>query len=168
MYAYNGWTDAVYNLKGTAFRISETAYNYMKKAVLACYIMSNRSNTGSNYYANSLSGRHPLDGGHVNQFSKAYLEKFIEIGTDIFGTEDTELTSAYNYFLLSNKYNAPEADYTGFYQFNYSPIGVYRGSDWVVTMPQQQGCGELRFIVVPVDLAVINHTEQWKLFIVVH
>ena len=134
MYAYNGWTDAVYNLKGTAFRISETAYNYMKKAVLACYIMSNRSNTGSNYYANSLSGRHPLDGGHVNQFSKAYLEKFIEIGTDIFGMEDTELTSAYNYFLLSDKYNAPEADYTGFYQFNYSPIGVYRGNDWVVTM----------------------------------
>lgn len=134
MYAYNGWTDAAHNLKGTSFRVSKAAYDYMKKAVLSCYIMSNRSNTDNNYYANSLSGRHPLDGGHVNQFKKSYLDKLIEIGIDIIGKEDTELTSAYNYFLMTDKYNAPEADYTGFYQFNYSPIGVYRGQDWVVTM----------------------------------
>lgn len=134
MYAYNGWTDAAYNLKGTAFRVSETAYGYMKKAVLACYTMGNRSNTGSNYYANSLSGRHPLDGGHINQYSRAYFEKLIEIGQDVLGTLDEELAAAYNYFLLTDKYDVPEADYAGFYQFNYSPIGVYRGEDWVVTM----------------------------------
>ncbi len=134
MYAYNGWMTAAYNLKGTAFRVSETAYNYMKKAVLTCYMMGNRSNTGSNYYANSLSGRHPLDGGHVNQFTKAYMEQLMEVGTDILGAQDNELAAAYNYFLLSNKYDVPEADYAGFYQFNYSPIGVYRGNDWVVTM----------------------------------
>lgn len=134
MYAYNGWMDAAYNLKGTSFRVSEAGYNNMKKAVLACYTMSNRSNTGSNYYANSLSGRHPLDGGHVNQFSAGYFAKLIEISADIFGTEDQEMAAAYNYFMLSDKYSAPEADYSGFYQFNYSPIGVYRGADWVVTM----------------------------------
>ena len=134
MYAYNGWMDAAYNLKGTTFRVSETAYNYMKKAVLTCYEMGNRSNTGSNYYANSLSGRHPLDGGHVNQFTRAYLEKLIEVSADVLGAQDNELAAAYNYFLMSDKYDVPAADYTGFYQFNYSPIGVYRSNDWVVTM----------------------------------
>lgn len=134
MYAYNGWMTAAYNLKGTAFRISETAYNYMKKAVLACYTMSNRSNTGNNYYANSLSGRHPLDGGHVNQFTRSYLEQLIEVGADVLGTQDNELAAAYNYFIMTDKYDVPAADYAGYYQFNYSPIGVYRGNDWVVTM----------------------------------
>ena len=134
MYAYNGWMDAAYNLKATPFRVSKTACDYIKKAVLTCYQMANRSNTGSNYYANSLSGRHPLDGGHVVQFSKAYFEKLIEVSTDVLGSQDSELASAYNYFLMSDKYDAPQADYAGFYQFNYSPIGVYRHADWVVTM----------------------------------
>lgn len=134
MYAYNGWMDAAYNLKGTSFRVSKTACEYIKKAVLTCYQMANRSNTGFNYYANSLSGRHPLDGGHIVQFSKAYFEKLIEVSTDVLGSQDSELASAYNYFLMSDKYDAPQADYAGFYQFNYSPIGVYRHADWVVTM----------------------------------
>lgn len=134
MYAYNGWMTAAYNLRGTAFRVSETAYNYMKNAVLTCYKMSNRSDTGTNYYANSLSGRHPLSGGNVNQFSKSYFDQLIEVSEDILGHQDTELASAYNYFFMSDKYSAPEADYSGYYQFNYSPIGVYRHDNWMVTM----------------------------------
>lgn len=134
MYCYLGWIDAAYNLKGTAFKVSPTAYSNMKNAVLATYKMSNRSSSGSNIYANSLAGRHPFDGGQINQVKKGYFERLIEIGLDSTGSEDTELEAAYNYFLLDKKYNVSEADYTGFYQFNYSPIGVYRGDDWVVTM----------------------------------
>ncbi|MGN0036122.1 MAG: polysaccharide lyase family 8 super-sandwich domain-containing protein [Bacteroidaceae bacterium] len=134
MYAYNGWIDAATNLKGTAFRVSPLAYERMKRCILAHYTMANRSSSGQNFYANSVSGRHPLSGGHIVQCSRQYLEQLIGVGTDVLGYEDQELTSAYNYFFLSDKYTAPEADYTGFHQFNYGQVGIYRGEDWVVTM----------------------------------
>lgn len=134
MYAYNGWMSAVYKLKGTEFRLSLQAYERLRKAVLSLYIMGNRASDG-NYYANSLSGRHPITGGNKNTFSKSLFEQLVEIGGDIQGKEiDEELASAYNYFFVSDKYTAPVVDYKGYYQFNYSPIGVYRQGDWVATM----------------------------------
>lgn len=134
MYAYNGWMTAAYSLKGTPFRVSATAYDYIKKAVLTCYKMGNRSNTGTNYYANSLSGRHPLSGGHINQFAKSYFDQLIEVSEDVLGHQDEELASAYNYFFMTDKYSAPAADYAGYYQFNYSPAGIYRHDNWIATM----------------------------------
>lgn len=131
MYAYSGWMTAISKLKGTPFRISEEAYNQFKKAVWAMYMMSNKMNL---YTANSLCGRHPIVGGNENQFSKALLELLIEVGGDILGKEkDDELASLYDYF-FGNKYDAPVVDFGGYYQFNYSPIGVYRRDNWTATM----------------------------------
>lgn len=144
MYAFNTWISTAAQLQGTPFRISEQAYSDMKRALLATYIMSNRSDTGQNLYANSLSGRHPFSGGQINQVKPAAFEKFIQVSADLNGgTPDPELAAAYNHFMLSDKYDVAEQDYSGFYQFNYSPIGVYRSQDWVVTMrcPTERAIG---------------------------
>ena len=92
-------------------------------------------NAGSLFTANSLSGRHPIVGGNVIQFTKADLDELILTGGDIYGTGiDETMAAAYNYFFNDTKYNVAAVDYEGFYQFNYSPIGVYRHNDWVATI----------------------------------
>jgi hypothetical protein len=47
---------------------------------------------------------------------------------------DEELAAMYNYFYKSNLYSVTPLNQEGFYQFNYSPAGVYRKNNWVVTM----------------------------------
>ena len=87
------------------------------------------------FYANSLAGRHPLYGLDVN-FSKALFRELVEIGGDIDGKEfDPELAAYYNAFFKTNHYKgiAPRK-LDGFYQFNYSPAGIYRQANWVATM----------------------------------
>ncbi len=134
MYTYNTWVDAIYRLKGTGYRISLDAYKRLRHAAMGYYIMSNKGASDGNYYANSLCGRHPFY-GIKNNFSRSSFEKLIEIGGDIQGKGiDEELAAAYNYFLSSDKYEVEPGNYDGFYQFNYSPIGVYRKDNWVVTM----------------------------------
>jgi len=136
MYVFNTWIDNIYNLKGTVFRLPEDAYERLKKAVITMHIMSTKAtSTTSMYYANSLSGRSPLSSGRKVTIITASFERLIEIGGDIKGSDiDTELASAYDYFYMTNKYNAPQANYDGYYQFNYSGMGLYRYGNWVVTM----------------------------------
>lgn len=133
MYGYNPWISGISSLKGTMYKIGKEAYNRLKKGMVSMYIMSNRDTSG-NFYANSLSGRHPLY-GLKNPVTMQSFERMVEIGGDILGTEiDEELASQYNYFFKSDKYNVEPANMDGYYQFNYSPIGVYRKDNWVVTM----------------------------------
>ena len=48
---------------------------------------------------------------------------------------DQELASYYNYFYKTKKYkDAPELKADGFYQFNFSPAGVYRQGNWLAVM----------------------------------
>lgn len=134
MYALNSWVDVSYNLKGTVFRISRQAYDNLKLSCISMYLTSNRGGDGSNYFANSLAGRHPFYGTKAN-FSRGSIERMIEIGGDIMGkTIDEELAAAYNYFFGSTTYDVTPGNYDGYYQFNYSPMGVYRKDNWVVTM----------------------------------
>lgn len=129
MYAFKTWIATAKHLAGTPFAISGQALDDCKRAVLAMYAMSNRSDDGKNYFANSLSGRHPFTSGMVNQISPSDLATLVELSGN-----DPDLAAAYNYYTMSDKYNAAAHDFTGFYQFNFSPIGVYRTDNWTVTM----------------------------------
>lgn len=132
MYAYKTWAQYIYYLKGTPFRISTDAYQRFKKAIISFYIMGTQDTGDSRYFANALSGRKPFD--TVVQFSKAYFDYLVAIGADCLGAQDDEVAAAYNYFFKTTKYNAPTQPYEGFYQFNYSPLGIYRKGNWVASM----------------------------------
>ncbi len=135
MYSYKTWAQYMYYLNGTQYKIATDSYQRFKKAVLSVYTMATLDTGDTRYFANSLSGRNPYDRGGINlQFSKALFEQLIQVGNDCLGTADTELTAAYNYFFNSTKYPVAAKSYEGFYQFNYSPIGVYRKANWVATM----------------------------------
>lgn len=135
MYAYKTWAEYMYYLKGTQFRISTEAYQRFKKAVVAVYTMGTLDVGDTRYNANSLCGRNPFGSGMQIQFSKDLFDKLILIGGDCLGTTyDQDLASAYNYFFKTTKYNVATKNYDGFYQYNYSPAGIYRKANWVATM----------------------------------
>ena len=134
MYAYTTWVNALYTLKGTCYQVDLESYEHLKKAVTSMYFMATK---GANHLcANSLAGRHPLLGGLGVPTAHGVLDQLIEIGGELKGTGiDTELASQYNYFTMTDKYKGvPVFNGEGFYQFNYSPIGVYRQDNWVATM----------------------------------
>ncbi|MEI8085730.1 MAG: chondroitinase family polysaccharide lyase [Paludibacter sp.] len=133
MYAYLTWVQYIYYLKGTQFKISAEAYQRMKKAVISDYIMGTMDVGDTRFFANSLSGRNPFN--TKVQFSKALFDNMVAIGADCLGiTQDDEMASAYNYFFKTTKYSAPVQPYEGFYQFNYSPLGIFRKANWVASM----------------------------------
>ena len=135
MYAYKTWAEYMYYLKGTQFRISTDAYQRFKKAVIALYTMGTLDVADTRYNANSLCGRNPFESGMQIQFSKDLFDKLILIGGDCLGTSyDEELAAAYNFFYKTTKYSVTAKNYDGFYQFNYSPTGIYRKANWVATM----------------------------------
>lgn len=135
MYSYRTWVDYIWRFKGTAFRIDKASYERLKKAVVSIYLMSTRSTKdGEHFFANSMAGRHPFTGLGV-AFSKELFEKLIEIGGDVSGQKyDLDLAACYNYFFKASKYGVAEKKADGFYQFNYSPAGVYRKDNWVAVM----------------------------------
>lgn len=136
MYAFRYWIHSAYLLKGTVFRIDEAAFNRMSKAVTSMYIMMGRDKNDNRFSANSLSGRNAYyKAGSKAQVYKKEFKQLIEIGRDIQEKPfDDNLASAYNYFFMTDEYDVPATAYTGFFQFNYSPIGVYRTDNWVATM----------------------------------
>lgn len=134
MYSYNTWVDVIYRLKNTSFQINPESYERLKHAALSLYIMSNRGGVAGNFYANSLCGRHPYY-GLKNNFLQINFDKLIEAGGGILGKDiDEDLAAAYNYFFTTSKYSVPSTNFDGFYQFNYSPMGIYRKDNWTVTM----------------------------------
>ena len=135
MYSYQTWVEYINYLKGTQFRISLDAYNRIKKAVVSIYRMATNDANENRFFANSLAGRNPYVGGQKLYFTKALFQNLISIGGDCMGKAmDEELAAMYNYFYKSNLYSVTPLNQEGFYQFNYSPAGVYRKNNWVVTM----------------------------------
>ncbi|MDR1809751.1 MAG: chondroitinase [Prevotella sp.] len=135
MYAYQPLLECIYTLKGTEFRISAEAYERFKKAIVSVYTMATLNTNDTRHFANTLSGRNPFDAGMTLYFSKTAFEKLIAVGGDCYGASiDEELAGAYNYFFESTKYNVPEKSFDGFFQFNYSPMGIFRKGNWVASM----------------------------------
>lgn len=135
MYSYRTWVEYLGRLKGTSFRIDKEAYERMRKAVVSIYLMAVRSASDNNrIFGNSLAGRHPFSGLDVS-FTQGLFQTLIEVGGDVLGMPyDPEMASYYNYFYKTAKYDVPEVNADGFYQFNYSPAGVYRHQNWVAVM----------------------------------
>ncbi len=138
LYCFQRWFIIAERYRNTPFRISEGGFQGIKSHVMCMYLTATKP-TGSSYsyLANSLSGRNPyLNGGIGNQVSKADFETLLELGKDVTGNYDTDLAKAYNYFfdVNSSTYSTSKADLDGFYQFNYSPVGVLRKGSWVATM----------------------------------
>lgn len=136
MFAYKTWVNYLYKLKGTSFRVSQDGYERLAKAVVSEYLMAVRSNNDKNrLFANSMAGRHPFSGMKVT-FNKEDFEKLIEIGGDVKGRKiDERLAAYFNAFYMTEEYKDVEpVTIDGFYQFNYSPAGVYRKDNWVATM----------------------------------
>lgn len=135
MYSYKTWAEYMYYLKGTQFKISLASYQRFKKAVITVYTMGTLDAGDMHYNANSLCGRNPFESGMQIQFSKDLFDKLILVGGDCLGTTyDDDLAAAYNFFFKTTKYSTTAKSYDGFYQYNYSPTGIYRKANWVATM----------------------------------
>jgi len=129
MHAFNSWIDDAYALKGTVFKISNTAYANMSNAVKTLFL---ETNSGA-IYANAECGRTPFPSPFP--VSSVEFQKLVSVGGDLSGTSiDTAMASAYNYFFGSSFYAVPTAALDAFYQFNYAQLGVLRRGLWTVTM----------------------------------
>lgn len=132
MYAFTTLSDHLYMLHDTEFQISRDAYIFFRNAAYSLLLMSNGNN-----YANSLAGRHPFKTGLP--MSQGAYKKLCMLGGDVLGTgaADPFLARAYNRTWPGDdelsRYGA-EPFPTGFWQFNYSPVGIYRQGNWVATL----------------------------------
>ena len=133
MYAYQGLTDAIYDLRGTAFQLNENAYQRFGKAIISIYTMATPSVGDARHYPLTLCGRNPFNSGQNVFYNQTYWNKLIESG-ESYPNSQAYLQGAYNYFFQTNKYDVPEVSFEGFTAFNWSPIGVYRHNKWVATM----------------------------------
>jgi chondroitin-sulfate-ABC endolyase/exolyase len=143
MYAEGELSEVLYLLKGTAFQVNSNAYVNLRGGLFAMLRMANAESSGSSYAsytANSLCGRHPFTASLP--FSYTTLQHLGEWGGGALGglAVDPVVAQAYNRLFGTTHPYAPFTSYgsepnpTGFYQFNYSPIGVYRQSNWVATL----------------------------------
>ena len=82
MYAYFTYAEYLYYLKGTSFKVSATAFDRFKKAIISLYSMGTLSTGDERHTANSLCGRDPFNTGIKINFSKALFEKMIEASGD--------------------------------------------------------------------------------------
>lgn len=138
MYAYQTFADAVYDLRGTCFQISETAYAHFAKALESEYLMATpmagTSSVDTRYFANALSGRNTFGAGAKLAFNRTLLHNIVE--ACCYPDLQNRLKALYNacYPDVSNYAGVEPQQMEGVYQFNYSPIAVVRKGNWVATM----------------------------------
>lgn len=139
MYALPTVSDCLYHLRGTPFQVDASAYQNLRAAFLAMMRMSaDGTGTGFGYYPQSLCGRHPFS--TTLPFSRDHLRRLGEWGGRITGaTADETLARAYNRRYGVNDYPLftpfgvePAPD--GFFQFNHSPLGIYRKGTWLAAI----------------------------------
>jgi hypothetical protein len=132
MYAYETFIYALKMLIGTPYQISKESYINFRNAVYAFVVMSNNSTFG-----NSLSGRHPF---HTNLSvikNINVMNMLIDVGIDILGYPDPKIVAYYKRFKPDyNKYPEIKAEPipTGFWQFNYGNLGIYRQGTWLASI----------------------------------
>jgi hypothetical protein len=131
MYSFSSYTTVLGCLGSTQFQINQTAYTHFKNAAYAFLIFCN-----GNQYANSLSGRHPFS-TDIGMVKSAYNE-LAYVGGFIMGqTADPIIAGAYNRIWNDDaglQSYPVETFPTGYWQFNYSPVGLYRQDKWVATL----------------------------------
>lgn len=136
MYCYSTWAEYIYQLRETSFNIKSESYYRLRDALMAVLKMANKKEGNKNhFFANALAGRNPYIRGGINvPFNGDKIQGLVTASETILGSMDEYLAGAYNYFYMSDVYDVPAVNMDGYYQFNYSPLGVYRKNNWVVSM----------------------------------
>ena len=142
MYALSTLSDTLANAGHTQFEVNSNAYVNLRGALIGMMRMANAdaSPSSAGYFANSLAGRHPFS--LSLPFDYATIQNLGRWGGGVLGgqTADPFVAQVYSRFFGAGHPYAPFSPYgpepnpTGYYQFNYSPIGLYRQSNWVATM----------------------------------
>ncbi len=132
MYAFSSYADVLHALIGTQFQIGQESYENFRDMAYATVIMS----TDSGQYANSLCGRYPFS--QPSPLNQGAFNHLAYAGGDVLGElADPLIASAYNRIHGDDatlKSNYPdEAFPEGLWQFNWSPIAVYRKNNWIAT-----------------------------------
>ncbi|VGO14174.1 Chondroitin sulfate ABC endolyase [Pontiella desulfatans] len=132
MYAFSSYADVLHALIGTQFQIAQESYENFRDMAYASLVMS----TASGEYANSLCGRYPFS--QPSPLNQGAFNNLAYAGGDVLGeTADPMIASAYNRIhgddstLMANY--PTETFQEGFWQFNWSPVAVYRKDNWVAT-----------------------------------
>lgn len=129
MYAFATWVDRAYALKGTVYKISQSAYDNMAFAYKSIFLESSKGGV----YANSESGRTPFP--TKIPINDVQFRRLVEIGGDIIGQPfEPEMAAFYNYTYGENTYATPAKDYDGFYASNYANLGVKKSGNWTAVM----------------------------------
>lgn len=122
--AYNSFSYVIFSLKNTVFEINDDNQEILKKALLA-----GRVSGGGKDLPISLAGRGSI---LTNLGSLISASKFMAQASD---PVDERMAGLYNRFYPGSFPNVPEETFPhGFWQFNFSPLGVYRQDDWVANM----------------------------------
>lgn len=129
MYAFSTFANPILlRLDKTSFQIDSTSYKHFRAGVIALDVSKN-----GGVYGNSLCGRQPFS---VSMgFNAAQLSQLANIGGWILGKPyDTDLAAYRNRrfgvdpAFASTPLSAPV---NGFWQMNYSPLGIYRQDSWL-------------------------------------
>ncbi len=142
MYAWRELSDVLYLARSTGFEVNSNAYLNLRNGFFAMLRMSNQDSgtTSPGYTANSLCGRHPFTASLTMDYNT--LRRLGEWGGGVLGGQpaDPVVAQAYNRlfgtsqpYALFTPYGS-EPNPTGFYQYNYSPVSIYRQTNWVATM----------------------------------
>lgn len=125
-YAYGTWISRAFELKGTPFKISQTAYQNMSRAIKTLFLETSKGA----FYPNSASGRGPFPSSvPVNAVA---FDRLVQVGGDLIGeSTDPEMARFYNYVFQENKYPVTAANYDGYYQLNYAQTGIMRKNNWI-------------------------------------
>ena len=125
-YAYGTWINRAYELKGTPFKVSLTAYQQMRNAVKTLFLETSKGV----FYPNSASGRAPFPSSvPVNTTS---LDRLVQVGGDIMGTTvEPDFAAFYNYIFQTNRYAVTAVNMDGYYQLNYAQTGLMRKNNWL-------------------------------------
>ena len=118
--AYKSLAQAVNYISGGTYGISTEKREEFKKVLSTARVLMSEDN-----FANSLSGRSPL-----NSISVSSAYKYLGLIAPV----DEQLIGAYNYITggdSDTSFYPTETLPNGFWQFNFSTMGVYRQGDWV-------------------------------------
>ncbi|OAQ38322.1 hypothetical protein A5893_16170 [Pedobacter psychrophilus] len=129
LYAFGGWVERAYSLKGTPFKVNKAAYDNMAFAFKNMFLQSSRGGL----YSNAASGRVPFPASLP--VSQTQLRQLVEIGGDIVGSSfEPDLASFYNYTYNVDFYGVAKGDFDNFYTSNYSNLGVLKRGNWTASM----------------------------------
>jgi chondroitin-sulfate-ABC endolyase/exolyase len=128
MYAFSTFSGVLLSrLHQTSFQIDAPSYNFFRSVVIALDVSKN-----GGQYGNSLSGRAPfaVTGG----LNAGEMSTLANIGGYILGKPYDPILAAHRNWRFGTDpaFSAtPPSVPTGFWQMNYSPLGVYRHGTWV-------------------------------------